>query len=398
MKILLIGEFSRLHNSLKEGLVALGHEVILIGNGDGFKNYAVDVSTKAKFCESKWMQLPRKAIHKITRFDIATIEFGIRFYFHLKKLQGFDIVQLINESAIQTVPFLERYLLRKVIKQNNTRGTRAKGERSEAKAEQSGAKLFLLCCGVDYTVAQYMMEKKGKYSIMNPYFENSKSHDEYQFILDFLSNSHKKTHDLVYANCRGIIASDIDYLLPMQNHSKFLGLIPNPINTDTIVFSDTKIEDKINIFLGINRGTYYTKGISFFEKALKIIATKYGASIDINVVENIPYNEYIKLYHKAHIVLDQVYAYDQGYNALEAMAKGKVVFTGAETEFSEYYKLDEKVAINALPDVNYLVAELSFLIENPNDIIAIGKRARQFIENEHQYVKIAEKYLETWKK
>ena len=37
MKILLIGEFSRLHNSLKEGLLALGHEVVLVNNGDGFK-------------------------------------------------------------------------------------------------------------------------------------------------------------------------------------------------------------------------------------------------------------------------------------------------------------------------------------------------------------------------
>ena len=37
----------------------------------------------------------------------------------------------------------------------------------------------------------------------------------------------------------------------------------------------------------------------------------------------------------AHILLDQVYAYDQGYNALEAMAKGKVVFTGAEKEWEE---------------------------------------------------------------
>ena len=258
MKILLIGEFSRLHNSLKEGLVALGHEVTLIGNGDGFKNYPVDLSTKAKFCESKMMQIPRKAIHKITKFDIAIVEFGIRFYFHLKKLKDFDVVQLINESAIQTVPFLERYLLKKVIKQNKTQG----------KAERSEAKLFLLCCGVDYTVAKYMMEKKGKYSIMNPYFENPESHNEYQFILDFLSNSLKRTHHLVYENCSGIIASDIDYVLPMQNHPKFLGLIPNPINTDTIVFLDTKIDDKINIFLGINKGTYYTKGISFFEKAL----------------------------------------------------------------------------------------------------------------------------------
>lgn len=378
MKILLIGEFSRLHNSLKEGLIALGHDVILVGNGDGFKNYPVDLSTKAKWCESKVMRLPRKAIHKITNFDIATIEFGIRFYFHLKKLKNFDVVQLINESAIQTVPFLERYLLKKIIKQNN--------------------KLFLLCCGVDYTVAKYMMEKKGKYSIMNPYFENPKSHKEYQFIFDFLSNNHKKTHDLVYANCRGIIASDIDYLLSMQNHPKFLGLIPNPINTDKIDYIESNIDDKIQIFLGINRGTYYTKGISFFEKALEIIAAKYESKIDICTTENLPYNEYIKLYNKAHIVLDQVYAYDQGYNALEAMAKGKVVFTGAEKEFADYYKLDEKVAVNALPDVAYLVTELSYLIENPATIIALGKRARQFIEKEHQYVKIVEEYLEVWKK
>ena len=378
MKILLIGEFSRLHNSLKEGLIALGHEVILIGNGDGFKNYAVDLSTKAKWCESKVMRLPRKAIHKITEFDIATMEFGIRFYFHLKKLKNFDVVQLINESAIQTVPFLERYLLKKIIKQNN--------------------KLFLLCCGVDYTVAKYMMEKKGKYSIMNPYFENPKSHKEYQFILDFLSSNHKKTHDLVYENSRGIIASDIDYVLPMQNHPKFLGLIPNPINTDKIEFITSNLEDKIQIFIGINKATYYTKGISFFEKALEIIKTKYASKIEICIVDSIPYNEYIKMYNKAHIVLDQVYAYDQGYNALEAMAKGKVVFTGAEKEFVDFYKLDKKVAINALPDVDYLVMELAFLIENPNEIIIIGKRARQFIENEHQYVKIAEKYIEVWKK
>jgi len=41
---------------------------------------------------------------------------------------------------------------------------------------------------------------------------------------------------------------------------------------------------------------------------------------------------------------------------------------------------------------------LSFLIENPDEIIAIGKRARTFIEKEHHYTKIAKKYLEVWKK
>ena len=40
---------------------------------------------------------------------------------------------------------------------------------------------------------------------------------------------------------------------------------------------------------------------------------------------------------------------------------------------------------------------LSFLIENPDEISIIEKRARLFIEKEHDYIKIAEKYLETWR-
>jgi len=45
-----------------------------------------------------------------------------------------------------------------------------------------------------------------------------------------------------------------------------------------------------------------------------------------------------------------------------------------------------------------LVNELSFLIENPQEIIKIGKNARAFVEKEHNYVKIAEKYLKVWDK
>ncbi|MFM7017947.1 glycosyltransferase [Flavobacterium sp.] len=376
MRILLVGEFSRLHNSLKEGLTALGHEVVIIANGDGFKNYPTDLSTKAKWCETKLGNIPRQIIFRLTRFDIAKIEFGIRFYFHLNKLKDFDVVQFINEAPIQTIPGLERFLLKKLIHQNK--------------------KTFLLCCGVDYLVAQHLIEKKDRYSIMNPFFENPKSKKEYQFLLDFLSKSHIKTHQLIYQNIHGVISSDIDYLLPLQGHPKFLGLIPNPINTAAIDFSELKIDDKIILFLGINRGTYFTKGITFFEKALEIVKEKMGDRIEIIIAENLPYQTYINQYKRAHIILDQVYSFDQGYNALEAMAKGKVVFTGAEIEFEKYYNLTEKVAVNALPDVDSLVKNLSHLIENPTEISAIGKRARTFIEEHHNYKNCAEDYLSKW--
>jgi glycosyltransferase involved in cell wall biosynthesis len=154
--------------------------------------------------------------------------------------------------------------------------------------------------------------------------------------------------------------------------------------------------DKIVIFHGINSESYLKKGNDYFEKALAIIEKKYTNQVEIITTRSIPYQEYIKLYNKAHILLDMTYAHDQGYNALEAMAKGKVVFTGAEKEFEMHYGLTQKVNINAKPDVDYLIAELSFLIENPGEIRAISKRARAFIEKEHDYIKIAEKYVNTW--
>ena len=129
---------------------------------------------------------------------------------------------------------------------------------------------------------------------------------------------------------------------------------------------------------------------------MELIKVKYASKIEIIIAENLPYQTYINQYNKAHIILDQVYSFDQGYNALEAMAKGKVVFTGAENEFIKYYNLTEKVALNALPDLDYLVKELDYLIENPNEIIAIGTRARKFIEKEHNYIAVAEKYLSKW--
>ncbi len=378
MRILLIGEYSRLHNSLKEGLVELGHEVVLASDGDDFKNYPNDFSYDCKWSKSALFYYPRRVFLKLFQFDIAAFERGIRFRFLLPKLKGFDVVQLINEAAINTTVSLEIKLIQKLKEQNG--------------------KLFLLSSGADAIGVQFMLANKFKYSILTPYLEKKETRNEYPYILRYVSKNHLRLHDYIFENINGVIATDFDYVLPLLGHQKYSGMVPNPINTSKIDFSPLVIKDKIVLFLGINRYNYVKKGIRFFEEALAEIEKKYGNQVEIIITENIPYEQYIELYNKAHILLDQVYAYDQGYNALEAMAKGKVVFTGAEQEFTTHYQLTERVAINALPDVNDLVKELSFLIENPQEIVAIGKRARTFIEKEHDYVRIAERYLEVWNK
>lgn len=378
MKILLVGEFSRLHNSLKEGLLSLNQKVSIVGSGDDFKEFPVDFSIAPKIISSfSLLKFLNKVFFRVFKSDLQLLEKGIRFYFLLPKLKNYDVVQLINSDAIETYPFASRYLLKKLFSQNK--------------------KISLLICGEETPIIEYLLKKEMKYSILNPLLSDPKLEKSYNYTLKYVQPNYRKTFDFITTKTSSIITSDLDYKLPMEAmgfHSQF---IPNPINKDKIEYKQLLINDKIIIFLGINESSAVKKGSVFFEKALEIIKKKYLNQIEIIITRSIPYEQYIEAYNKAHILLDQVYSYDQGYNALEAMAKGKVVFTGAEKEFEEQYNLTEKVAINALPDVDYLVTELSFLIENPEEIIAIGNRARTFIEKEHNYLKIAEMYLNVWK-
>ncbi|KFF06170.1 glycosyltransferase [Flavobacterium reichenbachii] len=373
MKILLIGEYSRLHNSLKEGLEALKHDVKIIGTGDSFKQFPVDYSTFPRFITSTRLLLFfNKVFFKIFRTDLQTAEKGIRFWFYLPKLKNYDIVQLINSNAVETYPFFSKYLLKKIFKNNK--------------------KSFLLVCGEDTPIIDFLLKNEMKYSILTPLLENEKLKSSYSFSLKYTQKNYRDLYDFINSNVCQTIVSDLDYKIPLPQCK----LIPNPVNTDKIAFEPLIILEKVIIFLGINESSFTKKGTIYFEKALEIINQKYTDKVEIIISKSLPYQKYVQLYNSAHIILDQVYGYDQGYNALEAMSKGKVVFTGAEKEFMDYYNLTEKVCINALPDVDYLVTELSFLIENPEEIITIGKRARDFIEKEHHYIQIAQQYLNTW--
>ena len=110
-----------------------------------------------------------------------------------------------------------------------------------------------------------------------------------------------------------------------------------------------------------------------------------------------PYSDYIKALKSSHILLDQVFSYDLGYNALEAMAMGKVVFSGAEREWRDHYDIrEDTVVINALPDVSYLVQKMDWLIENPEMITKIALAARNHVETYHNYKVCAEMFIRTW--
>ena len=375
MKILLVGEYSRLHNSLQEGLRALGHQVMVISTGDYFKKYPSDILLQRKF-DTGLARKIKIAIYLLFKFDITSWHITRQFFKNASSLKGFDVVQLINESSFGATPRDEIKMI-SFLKQNNK-------------------KLFLLSCGTDYLSVQHQLSDINPYSILSNYKEGRVSKIAFKSILKYTTPAFKKLHQYVFQNIDGVIASDFDYHMPLQGHKKYLGLIPNPINTKKLRICKVDTKRPITIFMGINRTNYHSKGISYFEKALAIIQQKFPKKVHIEIVENLPYEQYIEKYNNAHIILDQVYAYDQGYNALEAMAKAKVVFTGAETAFMQHYKLDTPVAINALPEVDSLVIALEKLIDNPEKITEIGLAAQDFVIQHHDYKKVAQQYLDSW--
>lgn len=378
MKILLIGEYSNLHNSLKQGLQKNGFEVTLLSTGDGFKNFDSDIPIKSTLFENKFLKLIAKLIDRLIGVSLNEIEIFIKAIFKINKLKGFDIVQLINERSFGTSPRLEKTILKYIFKNNK--------------------KVFLLACGVDTVSIKYASEKKFRYSILSPYFKNKNLKGEFKHTVKYLNSNYLMLGEYVRDNVKGIISSDLDYHIPYENFNKYLGMIPNPINIDKLKKCEINKKNKIFILHAINSKNKIKKGNEFFEKSLMLIEEKYKNKIKIVKTIDRPYSEHIINVNECDILLDQVYAYDQGYNALEAMALGKVVFTGAEKEWVEFYNIKEdSIAINALPDISKIVEKLSWLIENPMQLKSISKNARKFIEEHHDYKNIANKYLKTWK-
>ena len=194
MKILLLGEYSNLHNSLKQALLNMGHEVLLVGNGDGFKKYETDILIKSHLADYFLFKLIARLFIRIFKINMFEIEIYIRAKKIVNKLRGFDVVQLINENSFKTSPLFEIKLLKQIFQNNNN--------------------IFLLSCGVDSVSVKHAMSKKLKYSILTPLFEDASLEKKYEPILKYEKENYLALAKFVQKYVNGIISSDLDYHIP----------------------------------------------------------------------------------------------------------------------------------------------------------------------------------------
>ena len=139
------------------------------------------------------------------------------------------------------------------------------------------------------------------------------------------------------------------------------------------------------------------KGTDIIGRVAEKIATEMPDRCSLEIVENIPYYEYIKKLRNADLVLDQLYSYTPATNALLAMAAGQAVLSGAEPEYYDFIGEKElHPVINAVPDENILYGTLKEVVENPEMIVEAGSQGRQFVLKHNDADVVATRSIDFW--
>ena len=358
MKILLIGEYSNVHNTLASGLRQLGHKVTVISNGDFWKNYPRDIDVA---------RTPGK---------LGGIKLMLKLWTLLPKMRGYDVVQLINPMFFELKPerlfFFYRYL-----RNHNKR-------------------VFLGAFGMDYYWVYTCTYKKPlRYSDFN--FGEKVRTDESAIKeqQDWIGTAKEQLNKLIAQDCDGIITGLYEY------HACYQPVFPD--KTNFIPFpmaslaSDIKTNDKLRIFVGISKERSVYKGTDIMLRAAEDLVQKYPTKVDIIKAEGVPFAEYQHKMDHSDVLLDQLYAYTPAMNALLAMSKGIIVVGGGEPENYEILGETElRPIVNVLPNYESVYHELEQLILHPERIPVLKRQSIEYIKKHHDFVKVAMQYLDFW--
>jgi hypothetical protein len=355
MKILLFDEMSGVHKNLKEGLMELGYNnVVLASTGDSWKKIESDIFLGPNTKNLSMIEKTKRILYPIIKINSLT---------------GHDIVQFIKPFLFTNTQFsfYNDLLFKYLIKHNN--------------------KSFLLGAGCS---SNYYESAKGL--TYSPCESCQKLDIKGKCKLD--NDTYKRSNKLIANAVNGIIPAMYEYAIGYRDFTNLKPTIPLPINTNIIKYRENTKKNKITIFHGINRVGF--KGTKIITNALNKIKTLYPDKVDIIIDGNMIFDKYLNALEKADIVVDQVYGYSYGMNAIYAMAMGKVVLSGSEKECLDEFEITTNPIINILPSEDDIIKKLTYFIEDKERIKTTGHKSRVFVENHHNHIKIAKNFIDIW--
>lgn len=362
MRILLLGEYSNVHNALAQGLRQLGHQVTVASNGDFWKDYPRDIDLK-----------------RTTGLQ-GKIGFAIRFLRSLPKLRGYDVVQLINPLFVELKAERLFALYRYLRKHNKC--------------------VFLCAFGMDhFWVNECRTRMPLRYSDFNLGNQLRHNADALRETADWIGTTKEQLNKLIANDCDAIIAGLYEYWVCYQplfpDKTVF---IPFPIKMPNPPTDLTPIGTKVKIFIGINKSRHAYKGTDVMLAAAMKLVEKYPNKVELVKAESVPFDEYQRLMDGCDLILDQLYSYTPSMNPLLAMSKGIICVGGGEPE--AYELLQEQhlhPIINVLPNEEDVFRQLELAITNKEGLMKRKVQSVLYVDKHHEYIKVARQYEALYK-
>jgi len=367
MKVLFIGDASNMHNTLATALRAKGHQAVVISDG------------------SRWMNTPRDIDLSRGSGMGGAIKYGIDLLRLLPQMRGYDVVELAGQIFLPLKPDKLRWIF-KYLKRHN-------------------GKIVLSALNTDYVYYSACMDGKTyRYSDFligsepSPY-ACSEEYKEKQ--ADNWGKPFMRRHsDFILSHIDGAAACLYEYYLayrPLLGERLIhAGL---PIDTDALTFRPvTEVPQKVRFFIGIQRDRAVVKGADRLLAALQRVCQRYPDRAEAVVAESVPYADYCRMMRNSHVILDQLYSYTPGTNALIAMAQGLVAVSGAEPEYYNFIgEHDNRPIVNVSPLTEGDIEEkLIQIIGRKDELPEWAQRSRAFVERHNSAAIVAQRYLEFW--
>ena len=356
-----MGEYSNVHATLAKGLRCLGHEVTVASNGDFWKGYARDVDLSRRPGKFGGLSLYAKVLALLPRW------------------KGYDVVQLINpmflELRAERLFFVFDYLRR-----HN--------------------KLIILgAYGMDwYWVNTCVEQKPLRYSDFNIGSTLRKNEDALRERADWLGTTKERLNKHIARQCNGIVAGLYEYWVCY--HPFFPSkttFIPYPMEIPPASNRPPHTDEKIRIFIGINKTRSEYKGTDIMLSAAREVAGRHPEEVELIVAESLPFNEYQEQLNGSDVMLDQLYSYTPSMNSLLAMSKGIICIGGGEPENYEIINETElRPIINVEPSYESVYKEVEHLVLHPELIPTLKRQSVEYVRKHHDYLKVARQYLSYW--
>ena len=361
MRILLLGEYSNVHATLAKALRALGHEVLVVSNGDFWKDYPRDID------------LSRKG----GRYD--GIKYLLKTYSLLPRLRGYDVVQIINPMFLELKA--ERiFPIYKYLRRHNKR-------------------MVLGAFGMDYYWVSTCCDKKPlRYSDFNFGNQLRTNADAIAMRADWLGTSKERLNHMIATDCDAIVSGLYEYDVCYRMHFPYKTThIPFPIELKKSAQASYRQGDKLRLFIGVNTARSAYKGTDIMLQAAEDAARRWPDKIELKVARSVPFDTYRQMMEGSDAILDQLYSYTPSMNPLEAMSKGIICIGGGEPEAYDLIGEHElRPIINVLPNYDSVYHAIEQLALHPKRIAVLQQQSIEYIHRHHDSVKVANQYLDLW--